>query len=175
MHHREGPRRTREVVDIFYRLGIIKLRSGREEEGAQHVREGAWRSSRRHRPTLLAVIDLQTSSRTTGKRHQRQARRCSPSPTSDEKFKLSRGDGRDLQRQAPELRTKAIASEPRGGGAASPRATSVLHKVLDLYTKTEQWKKAIEILGRIATIEKDAAASRGKFFYTAGVIYPRCA
>jgi tetratricopeptide (TPR) repeat protein len=46
----------------------------------------------------------------------------------------------------------------------------VLHKVLELYTKTEQWKKAIEILGRLASIERDPRR-RGKFYYTAGVIY----
>ena len=46
----------------------------------------------------------------------------------------------------------------------------MLHKVLDLYTKTEQWKKAIEVLHRIAGIEKDNLR-RGKFFYTAGVIF----
>jgi lipopolysaccharide biosynthesis regulator YciM len=51
-----------------------------------------------------------------------------------------------------------------------PESPVVLHKVLDLYTETEQWKKAIEILGRLASIERDPRR-RGKFYCTAGFIY----
>ena len=31
----------------------------------------------------------------------------------------------------------------------------ILHKVLDLYSETKQWKKAVEIIQQIADLEKD--------------------
>lgn len=51
-----------------------------------------------------------------------------------------------------------------------PENYVVLHKILELYTKTEQWKNATEILSRLICIEREPRR-RGKYYYTAGIIY----
>src|SRR6185369_5384150 len=45
----------------------------------------------------------------------------------------------------------------------------ILHKVLDLYSETKQWKKAVEIIQQIANLEKDPIR-KGKYFHAAARI-----
>jgi len=86
----------------------------------------------------------------------------------EERFKLL-GEIGDLYNDKLQNPQKAIATYLEAV-ELKPDSHMVLHKVLDLYTKTEQWKKAVEVLNRIATIEKDPLR-RGKFYYTAAVIF----
>lgn len=165
VHHREAQKDS-EVVDIFYRLGIIKLRQG-EKKKALNMFEKALEIDPNHRATLLAVIDLQTSQNDweaviTAKRS------LLPVAEVDEKFKLH-CEMAEMYSDKLQNYQKAIASFLEAV-ELKPESHVVLHKVLDLYTKTEQWKKAIEILGRLASIERDPRR-RGRFYYTAGVIY----
>src|SRR5262249_11247142 len=57
VHHRDSQKES-EIVDIFYRLGNIKLKQG-ERKKALNMFEKALEIQATHRPTLLAVIDLQ--------------------------------------------------------------------------------------------------------------------
>lgn len=54
--------------------------------------------------------------------------------------------------------------------AIQPDDSIALHKILELYTKTEQWQRATEILTRLAALETNPER-RGKFYYTLGVIF----
>jgi tetratricopeptide (TPR) repeat protein len=65
VHHREA-QRDGEVVEIFYRLGIIKLRQRRRRRRSTCSRRRS-SSTPNHGPTLLAVIEMQLA-KTTGKR-----------------------------------------------------------------------------------------------------------
>ncbi len=165
VHHREGQKDS-EVVDIFYRLGVIKLKQG-EKKKALNMFEKALEIDANHRPTLLAVIDMQ-SAQNDWEAVINAKRALLPVSETDEKFKLNcemaelYTDKLQKYNEAIKCYTDAVELKPE--------SHVVLHKVLDLYTKTEQWKKAIEVLHRIAGIEKDNLR-RGKFFYTAGVIF----
>ena len=165
VHHRESQRDS-EVVDIFYRLGIIKLRQG-EKKKALNMFEKALEIDPSHRPTLTSVIELQTS-QNDWEAVIAAKRALLPVADAEEKFKLHNEMAElyseKLQKYADAIKSYLDAVDLK------PNDHVTLHKVLDLYTKTEQWKKAIEILGRIAGIEKDSLR-RGKFYYTAGVIY----
>jgi len=165
VHHREGQKDS-EVVDIFYRLGIIKLRQG-EKKKALNMFEKALEIDASHRPTLLAVIDMQ-SAQNDWEAVITAKRALLPVADAEERFNLhcqmAELYSDKLQKYNEAIKAYLDAVEIK------PESHVVLHKVLDLYTKTEQWKKAIEILGRIAVIEKDPLR-RGKFYYTAGVIY----
>src|SRR5262249_22058690 len=154
---REGQKDS-EVVDIFYRLGIIKLRQG-EKKKALNMFEKALEIDASHRPTLLAVIDMQSAQNDweaviTAKRALLNV------ADTEERFNLhcqmAELYSDKLQKYNEAIKAYLDAVELK------PESHVVLHKVLDLYTKTEQWKKAIEILGRIATIEKNALR-RGRF------------
>ncbi|MCS6914793.1 MAG: tetratricopeptide repeat protein [Myxococcales bacterium] len=165
VHHREAQKES-EIVDIFYRLGIIKLRQG-ERKKALNMFEKALEIDASHRPTLLAVIELQ-SAQNDWEAVIHAKRSLLPVADAEEKFRLLTEIG-DLYAERLQNPQKAIASYLEAV-ELKPDSHVVLHKILDLYTKTEQWKKAIEILNRIAAIEKDPLR-RGKFYYTAAVIF----
>src|SRR5579859_2092388 len=59
VHHRDSQKES-EIVDIFYRLGVIKLKQG-ERKKALNMFEKALEVDASHRPTLLSVIELQTA------------------------------------------------------------------------------------------------------------------
>ncbi len=165
VHHREAQKDS-EVVEIFYRLGIIKLRQG-EKKKALNMFEKALEIDANHRPTLLAVIDLQTG-QNDWEAVIAAKRALLPVAETEEKFNLH-CEMAEMYSNKLQNYQKAITSF-LDAVELKPDSYVVLHKVLDLYTKTEAWKKAIEILGRLASIEKDSRR-RGKFYYTAGVIY----
>ena len=58
VHHRDT-QKDDEIVDIFYRLGNIKLKQG-ERKKALNMFEKALEIDPTHRDTLQAVIDLQS-------------------------------------------------------------------------------------------------------------------
>src|SRR5262249_23630321 len=49
-----------------------------------------------------------------------------------------------------------------------PTNHALLQKILEVYTETKQWKKAVEIMLRFTEIETDPL-TRGRYFYAAGV------
>jgi tetratricopeptide (TPR) repeat protein len=51
-----------------------------------------------------------------------------------------------------------------------PASFVVLHKLLELFTGTKQWKKAVEVIQRITAIEKDTA-KLAKYYYTIAAIF----
>src|SRR5262249_43685512 len=57
VHHRDSQKES-DVVDLYYRLGNIKLKQG-ERKKALNMYEKALELNASHRPTLEAMIDLQ--------------------------------------------------------------------------------------------------------------------
>src|SRR3989304_6568394 len=49
-----------------------------------------------------------------------------------------------------------------------PQDHAVLQKVLDRYTETKQWKKAVEVMLRFAEMEANPLR-KGRYYYAAGV------
>jgi tetratricopeptide (TPR) repeat protein len=165
VHHRDSQNES-DIVDIFYRLGVIKLKQN-ERKKALNMFEKALEVDASHRPTLLAVIDLQ------GQQGDFEAvihakRSLLPVADAAESFKLQDEIG-DIYREKLKNPQKSIAAYLEAL-ELRPEDHVVLHKVLELYHETSQWKKMIEILVRITDLEKDPLR-RGKYFYTAAVIY----
>ena len=159
VHHRDSQKES-EIVDIFYRLGNIKLKQG-ERKKALNMFEKALEIEATHRPTLQAVIDLQQGSNDWEAviHAKRQLLSIAEEP---EKVKLLDEIGDTYHKQLNNGQ-KAItayleALEVRPGNHV------ILHKVLDLYSETKQWKKAVEIINQIAELEKDPIR-RGKYYH----------
>ena len=165
VQHREAQRDS-EVVDIFYRLGIIKLRQG-EKKKALNMFEKALEIDPNHRPTLLAVIEMQTA-QNDWEAVINAKRALLPVSDAEERFKLN-SEMAEMYADKLQQFPKAIQAYL---DALDNKADHIptLHKVLELYTKTEQWKKAIEILQKLAQLEHEPLR-RGKFYYTAAVIF----
>ena len=100
VHHRDT-QKDDEIVDIFFRLGRIKLKLN-ERTKSVNMFEKALEIQPGHRATLQALIDLYTDAGRLRGGHQAEARAAWPRPPRrpDEKFTHLRGDRRDLQGQA---------------------------------------------------------------------------
>jgi tetratricopeptide (TPR) repeat protein len=164
VHHRDSQKES-EIVEIFFRLGNIKLKQN-ERKKALNMFEKALEIDQAHRPTLLAVIDLQQQAGDwEAVIHAKRA--LLAVAEEPEKVKLLDEIG-DIYQGKLQNAQKAIGTfleclEVRPGNHA------VLHKVLDLYTETKQWKKGVEIIGQIAGLEKDPV-KKGKYHHAAARI-----
>ena len=130
-----------------------------------------WRSSRPTAPTLQAVIDLQQQQGDWeavihAKRGADGDRRA-----STEKVKLldEIGDIYHEQAAEPAEGDHRLPRGARGRGRGPPR---ILHKVLDLYSETKQWKKAVEIIERIVDA-REGSGPQGKYYHAAATHLPR--
>jgi tetratricopeptide (TPR) repeat protein len=165
VHHRDS-QRDEEIVDIFYRLGNIKLKLG-ERKKALNMFEKALEINNTHRNTLLAMIELQA------KHNDWEAvinakRALMSVADAEERFRLVEEIG-NIYLEKLSNQQKAIAAYQEAL-ELQPNSHVVLHKLLELYTDTKQWKKAAEVVIHLTEVEKDPGL-RAKYLYTAAVIY----
>jgi tetratricopeptide (TPR) repeat protein len=164
VHHRDS-QGDEEIVDIFFRLGNIKLKLG-ERKKALNMFEKALEISASHRDTLLAVVDLQ-SKQNDWEAVLTAKRSLLAVADGEEKFRLVEECG-DICLEKLKNTQKAIGFYQEAL-EIQPQSHVVLNKILELYTETKQWKKAVEIVVRLTEIEKDPGI-RAKYFYAAAVI-----
>ena len=165
VHHRDT-QKDDEIVDIFFRLGRIKLEL-RERTKAVNMFEKALEIQPGHRATLNALIDLYTESG-DWEAVVKQKRALSASPTSDldEKFALSEQIAAIFKDKLNNPQ-KAIAAHLEALNF-KPGDRQVLHNLLDLFSDTKQWKKAMEILTKLAELE--SGKLKAKYLVAAGNI-----
>ena len=164
VHHREAQKDS-DIVEIFHRIGQIKIKTG-ERAKAINMFEKALEIEPGHRPTLEALIDIYTAAN-DWEAVIRQ-RRALLTHTDDVNRKL------EIQQQISDIyRTKL--QNPQKAIAAylealefKPADHKLLHEVLDLFTETKQWKKAVEILLKLAGLE--SGKLRAKYLEAAGNI-----
>ena len=157
--------RDADVVEIFYRLGNIKLKL-QERKKALNMFEKALEIDPIHRPTLLAVIELQTAQMEWEGvvNAKRQLLKVADEP---EQFKLLDEIG-DLCHEKLKDPHKAIEAFLEAT-KLRPDAHSVLHKVLELYYETAQWAKVVTVLQQFADFDKNPMI-RGKYFEAAAKV-----
>ena len=123
-----------------------------------------------HRETLDAVIELQAqqgdweavvhakrglmADRERRRRRSRCSTRSAASTTSSCRTRR--------RRSAAYLEALEVAPEDH----------QLLQKLLDLYTETKQWKKAVETIERFVALESDAVR-KGAYYHAAGDHLPR--
>ena len=143
-----------------------QAQAGRAQKGAQHVREGA--GDRRDAP---ADACWRSSTCRAGGRlgggHPRQARAARRSPRRPRRSSCSTRSATSTTRSCRTRRRRSRRTSRRS--RSRPDNHVILHKVLDLYSETKQWKKAVEIIKRIAELEKDPIR-RGKYYHAAARI-----
>lgn len=153
------------VVDIYYRLGQVRLKLG-ERTKALNMFEKALEHDPGHRDTLLAVIDLQ-SQKGDWEAVVHAKRSLLPRADANDKFRTLDEIG-DIYREKLANQQKAIAAFLEAL-ELQPTNHATLQKLLDVYSETKQWKKAVEVMLRFAEIETDELL-RGRYYYAAGVI-----
>ncbi|MCB9555099.1 MAG: tetratricopeptide repeat protein [Deltaproteobacteria bacterium] len=165
VHHRDS-QKTEDVVDIFYKLGSIKIQLG-ERRKALNMFEKALELNRSHRLTLEAIVDLQSKQGDWDAVIQAK-RAMLAAAEGEDAFQLHQELG-DLYADKLNDIQRGIASY-QAAHDLQPDNHPVLHRLIELYTVGEQWKKAVEVILRLTNLVDDAAI-RAKFHYSAAVIY----
>jgi tetratricopeptide (TPR) repeat protein len=157
VHHRDA-QKDDDIVDIFFRLGRIKLKVG-ERTKAVNMLEKALEIQPGHRATLQALIDLYTDAGDfEAVIKQKRSLLASQATDTDEKFKISE-EIASIYKDKLNNPQKAIAANLEALNF-KPTDHQLLHNLLDLFSETKQWKKAMEILGKLADIETGKVKAR---------------
>jgi tetratricopeptide (TPR) repeat protein len=165
VHHRDT-QKDDQIVDIFFRLGRIKLKLG-ERTKAVNMFEKALEIQPGHRATLQALIDLYTEAGDfEAVIKQKRSMSSASATTTDEKFELCQEIAR-LYKEKLSNPQKAIAAHLEALNI-KPNDRQLLHDLLELFSETKQWKKAMEILMRLA--ELDSGKGKARFLVAAGNI-----
>jgi tetratricopeptide (TPR) repeat protein len=164
VHHRDT-QKDEDIVDLFYRLGRIKLRLG-ERTKAVNMFEKALEIQGGHRPTLDALIDLYTESGDWEAVIKQKRALYSASRDPDEKFEVSEQIA-GIYREKLNNPQKAIASHLEALDLR-PTDRALLTSLLELFSETKQWKKAVEILLKLGELAESKV--KAKYLSAAGKI-----
>ncbi|HEY1558512.1 MAG TPA: tetratricopeptide repeat protein [Kofleriaceae bacterium] len=164
VQHRDGQDEA-DVVRIYNRLGMVRQALG-ERKKALNMFEKALEIDPHHRDTLQAVIDLQTGQ---GDWEAVVHAKRGLMQTSDDKEKallLDQIGGVYYEKlQNPQKATAAYLEALE----ASPEDHQLLQKLLELYSETKQWKKAVETIERFVALEADGNR-KGAYYHAAATL-----
>ncbi|HTM19059.1 MAG TPA: tetratricopeptide repeat protein [Kofleriaceae bacterium] len=154
-----------DVVRIYYRLGMVRQNLG-ERRKALNMFEKALEIDPHHKDTLEAVINIQIA-QNDYEAVVHAKRGLMQNADTDEKTRLLDEIGTIYQSQLNNPQ-KAIAAYLEALDV-SPNDHSLLQKVLDLYSATEQWKKAVETIDKFITLEANPVR-KGTYYQAAATI-----
>jgi golgin subfamily B member 1 len=164
VQHRDSQAEA-DVVRTYYRLGMVRQNLG-ERRKALNMFEKALEIDPGHADTLLAVIAIQ------------EQQGDWEAVIHAKRGLMARADGGERVKLLDEIGGiyHKQLNNPQKASAAFLEALEVrqddhqlLQKVLDLYTETEQWKKAVETILRFVELEKDPIR-KGSYYQAAGTI-----
>ena len=165
VHHRENLTGD-DVVDVFYRQGQIKLKVGERRKALDFFRKALELSAQEDR-VLRAVVDLHEKQGDWEDviHYRRQLVQISTDAADRFQSLVTIGD---IMRE--QLRnTRGAVDAYKEALSTQPDSRLVLGKLLDLYQEARQWADAVDILTKLAELERDLAR-QGKYYYTIGVI-----
>ncbi|MEM7515509.1 MAG: tetratricopeptide repeat protein, partial [Planctomycetota bacterium] len=165
VHHRDALAPD-EIVDIFYRLGIVK-REQKERRKALNMFDKALEEDPHHQPTLEAVIGLYEAQKEWQQVIHFTKQILETTDDYDARFKLLERVG-DLWNDKLSNAAKAIEAYQEASDLR-PEDHKMLHKLLMAYQGTRQWEQAVEIIEQISALD-DRDTVKSKYAYTVGVI-----
>ena len=164
VQHRDG-QNEREVVRIYNRLGMVRQALG-ERKKALNMFEKALEIDPAHRETLEAVIDLQQQVGDWEAVVHAKRGLLANSQSKDKATLLDEIGGIYHDKlQNPQKATAAYLEALE----VTPEDHQLLQKVLDLYTETKQWKKAVETIERFIALEPDSVR-KGLYYNAAATL-----
>ncbi|MEZ4362322.1 MAG: tetratricopeptide repeat protein [Kofleriaceae bacterium] len=154
-----------DVVRIYNRLGMVRQALG-ERKKALNMFEKALEIDPTHRETLQAVIDLQQA-QGDWEAVVHAKRGLMATGTDAERTHLLDEIG-GIYRERLSNPQKATAAYIEALEIA-PNDHQLLQKLLELYTETKQWKKAVEVIERFIEQENDPL-HKGQYYRAAATI-----
>ena len=164
VQHRDGQGEG-DVVRIYNRLGMVRQALG-ERKKALNMFEKALEIDPTHRDTLEAVIDLQQQQGDWEAVVHAMRGLMVTAPTREKTQLLDDIGGIYHDKLANPQKATAAYLEAL---EVSPEDHQLLQKVLDLYTETKQWKKAVETIERFIALEPDSVR-RGAYYHAAATV-----
>lgn len=164
VQHRES-QSDEQIVEIFHRIGNIKMKVG-ERAKSINMFEKALEINPGHRPTLEALAQVHADAGEWEAVIKQKRALLSHSDGVDEKVRFHE-EIIAIYKEKLNNPQKAIAAYLEALDV-KPDARNLLVDVLELLHETKQWKKAVEILMRLANLE--TGRSKAKYLETAGII-----
>jgi tetratricopeptide (TPR) repeat protein len=164
VQHRDGQEEA-DVVRIYNRLGMVRQNLG-ERKKALNMFEKALEIDPTHRETLEAVIALQEAQGDWEAVVHAKRGLMVTSSTKDKTALLDQIGG--IYKDKLQNAQKATAAYLEALEVA-PEDHQLLQKVLDLYTETKQWKKAVETIERFVALENDTVR-KGAYYHAAATV-----
>jgi tetratricopeptide (TPR) repeat protein len=165
VHHSES--KDVDLVEVYYRLGIIRQKLG-ERRKAIHSFDKALELNPAHLPTLKALAEANEAAGEWEEVVNVRRRLIGALPAIGEKVDTAVSVA-DICREKLKNPQRAIQTLIDALDI-DPKNLIVLHKLLELYTETRQWRKAIEVLDQIAAVETDSE-KLATYTYSVAVIY----
>jgi len=164
VQHRDGQGEG-DVVRIYNRLGMVRQALG-ERKKALNMFEKALEIDPTHRDTLEAVIELQQQQGDWEAVVHAMRGLMVTAPTREKAQLLDDIGGIYHDKlQNPQKATAAFLEALE----VAPEDHQLLQKVLELYTETKQWKKAVETIERFIALESDPVR-RGAYYHAAATL-----
>ncbi|MET0339682.1 MAG: tetratricopeptide repeat protein [Polyangiales bacterium] len=154
-----------EVVHAFHQLGVVKLEQG-EKRKALNMFDKALEQDAAHKETLERVIALHAEDGNWDQVIHYKKQLLDEASASERVALLQ--EIADLWRDKLDNRPKAIEALVEATDLEGTNHV-LLHKLLQLYQETKQWKEASEIIERVADLDGRPQA-KAKYAYTIGVI-----
>lgn len=164
VQHRES-QTDEQIVEIFHRIGNIKMKVG-ERAKSINMFEKALEINPGHRPTLEALAQVHADAGEWEAVIKQKRALLSHSDSADEKVRFHE-EIIAIYKDKLNNPQKAIAAYLEALDV-KPDARNLLVDVLELLHETKQWKKAVEILMRLANLE--TGRGKAKYLETAGII-----
>ncbi len=164
VQHRETQSEA-ETVEIFHRIGTIKMKVG-ERAKAINMFEKALEINPGHRATLEALAAVYAEGREWEAVIKQKRALLQHGEALDEKMRFHE-EIIGIYKDKLNNPQKAIAAYLEAL-ELKPDARNLLVDVLELLHETKQWKKAVEILMRLANLE--TGKGKAKYLEAAGII-----
>jgi golgin subfamily B member 1 len=164
VQHRDGQDEA-DVVRIYNRLGMVRQALG-ERKKALNMFEKALEIDPTHRETLQAVIDLQQQQGDWEAVVHAKRGLIITSQAKEKTQLLDEIAGIYHDKlQNPQKATAAYLEALE----VAPEDHQLLQKLLDIYTETKQWKKAVETIERFIALESEPVR-RGAYYHAAATV-----
>jgi tetratricopeptide (TPR) repeat protein len=154
-----------QLVEVWHRMGMASSALGEPVKAEESFRRALERDPV-HVPSLEALVGL-AAARGDWKTVVSAKRDLMEDADEDTKVRLLEEVG-DLCREKLKDPDDALGAYLEAI-QLRPGSHVLLHKALEIYTETKQWRRAIDTLAALAETESDARR-RGRYHYTAGVI-----
>jgi tetratricopeptide (TPR) repeat protein len=164
VQHRES-QTDAQIVEIFHRIGTIKMKVG-ERAKSINMFEKALEINPGHHPTLEALAEIYAEAKDWEAAIKQKRALLSHTTNAEEKLRFHE-EIIAIYKDKLSNPQKAIAAYLEAL-EVKPDARNLLVDVLELLHETKQWKKAVEILMRLANLETGKA--KAKYLETAGII-----